>query len=198
MRTTVTINIDVINKLKRSKEVYNYSTMQDLLSAMNNFFIENGLRPDEKVNYHLTSSIQEIKADFKNRDESLRKWIGRISHVDLSSIQSDLTIIKEYLAFKTAENVKESVKENVAEFVQKEIEQPKITAPNLALERQIEQEKLKDERHENAIKTKNERLVNYHNSLIKIMEKPIFPQGKDKVFFEITKEFYDKLRKEYL
>lgn len=190
MRSTVTINIDLLNKLKRSKDVYKYSTMQDLLSAMNNFFIENGLRPDEKVNYHLTSSIQEIKTDFKNRDDSLRRWIGKISHVDLSSIHKDLNIIKEYLAFKIAE----SVKENVEIFVQKEKEESNVSVPNIDLEKQIEEQRLKDERHENVIESKNKIIQNYHTVISELMKNMTTGRNPDVVYLGVDSAYYQEIK----
>lgn len=189
--STIRLSKSLLIKLKQSKELFAYETMPDLLSAMNDFFLENGLRPDEKVNYHLISVIQELKQEFKSRDESLRKWIGKISHVDLSAIHKDLTLIKEYLAFKYHEQIKDTVEELVS--IVPSINQHE--SPLLAEESQgIEQQIGERESYEKVIEDKNVIIQKYHNLIVQLTKNVVTGKNKEVVYLAVSPELVEDIK----
>lgn len=191
MKTSLTLSVAVLNKLKRSRDIYNYDTLNNLLQAMNDFFIENGLRPDEKVNYHLTQAIQEIKADFKTRDDSLRKWIGKISHVDLSSIQADLSVIKKYIT----DDLRKELEENITTLQEQKAEEVKILVDerNTSIPVHISTEEKLSSSYDEVIEEKNLLLQKYHSALLELTKNVKSPSGSENVFLEVKRSVYEDI-----
>lgn len=193
--STIRITKELLTRLQRSRKQLNYSTMQELIASYHNFFVENGLRPDEKVNYHLTNAIQEINHNFKTRDDSLRKWIGKISHIDLTSIHKDLEIIKALIA----ENYNDKVKENIQDLlivneVKVREEKDNITENKIQFDNDFEI------RHKKIIAEKNEVILKYQSILQQVLQQaPIQSTKNANLFFlSISKDLLEDIKTNYL
>lgn len=187
--SSIRLSREALIKLKKSKTKFRYKTMEELLIGMNNFFIENALIPTEKVDYNLISTIQEIKTDFKNRDDSLRKWIGKITNVDLSSMYSVMYSMKELLEYQNQN------------LIQQTIDVVKQINPNVSIEKKEEVVQITTPTDDNStykkiIEQKNKTIVFLNSSLKELLKNKREGKNSEVYYLEVSRELFYKIEQE--
>ncbi|MEC4052600.1 BfmA/BtgA family mobilization protein [Myroides odoratimimus] len=86
------------NKLDKICKEYQYKKINDCVVDMIDFFIQNGLSPQSKINLNLQASLDKINKDFIKRDDSFRKWFGDLYFKKINK----LITVNEHIAGKVS------------------------------------------------------------------------------------------------
>lgn len=96
--TSIRIKGSTKNKLDKICKEYQYKKINDCVVDMIDFFIENGLSPQSKINLNLQASLDKINKDFIKRDDSFRKWFGDLYFKKINK----LITVNEHIAGKVS------------------------------------------------------------------------------------------------